>query len=137
MAKWTLDVDLQVVEDSLNAALDNRLQKPKIHINGLTIYPSNRNSTNPDYLYIKYEGNYVGKYKDKVFHPSGQCLPHETQQAKNAIEGIGGMSKEEFLQLAIEEGKRTGICCCCGRKLTNPASVEAGIGPICVQRYGF
>lgn len=35
------------------------------------------------------------------------------------------------------QGKRTGNCCCCGRTLTNPASIEAGIGPICAGRWGF
>lgn len=36
---------------------------------------------------------------------------------------------------AIEYGKATGRCGCCGRKLTNPVSVERGIGPICEARY--
>lgn len=32
-------------------------------------------------------------------------------------------------------GHRTGRCSCCGRTLTNPASIELGIGPICAERY--
>lgn len=30
-----------------------------------------------------------------------------------------------------------GKCCCCGRKLTVPESIESGIGPDCAQRLGF
>lgn len=32
-------------------------------------------------------------------------------------------------------GHRTGRCGCCGRTLTNPESIELGIGPICAERY--
>jgi len=32
-------------------------------------------------------------------------------------------------------GKETGVCCCCGRTLTDPVSIDAGIGPICAGRY--
>jgi hypothetical protein len=34
-------------------------------------------------------------------------------------------------------GKKTGNCICCGRLLTVKASVEAGIGPVCAEKYGF
>ena len=32
-------------------------------------------------------------------------------------------------------GKQTGTCGCCGRELTNPDSVAAGIGPICASSW--
>lgn len=32
-------------------------------------------------------------------------------------------------------GRRTGVCCVCGRQLTNPVSVAEGIGPICSGRF--
>jgi hypothetical protein len=38
---------------------------------------------------------------------------------------------------AIAYGKRTGSCCICARELTDPQSVEAGIGPICAEKYAF
>jgi hypothetical protein len=34
----------------------------------------------------------------------------------------------------IKEGKRTGICQVCHRKLTHPKSIAAGIGPVCAGR---
>lgn len=39
------------------------------------------------------------------------------------------------LEEAAEFGRATGVCCCCGRELTNPASIEAGIGPICAAKF--
>lgn len=35
------------------------------------------------------------------------------------------------LDQAAEYGRRTGVCACCGRDLTNKESIELGIGPIC------
>ena len=34
-------------------------------------------------------------------------------------------------------GQRTGQCSCCGRELTVRESIEAGIGPICRQKFGI
>lgn len=34
-------------------------------------------------------------------------------------------------------GQDTGYCSCCRRLLTDPPSVMAGIGPICIQRFGW
>lgn len=36
---------------------------------------------------------------------------------------------------AAEWGELTGSCMCCGRLLTDPKSVRAGIGPDCAKRY--
>lgn len=39
------------------------------------------------------------------------------------------------LAAAMKYGKLAGRCCSCGRDLTNPESIEAGIGPICAGRF--
>jgi hypothetical protein len=44
--------------------------------------------------------------------------------------------EEDPLAAAKKYGKLSGRCCSCGRDLTDPASIEAGIGPICAQRFG-
>ena len=36
---------------------------------------------------------------------------------------------------AKKYGKETGSCLVCGRTLTNPISIENGIGPICAERF--
>ncbi len=38
---------------------------------------------------------------------------------------------------AIAYGRRTGNCAICGRELTNHASIDLGIGPICAEKYGW
>lgn len=39
------------------------------------------------------------------------------------------------LEEAKEFGALYGTCCCCGRTLTNEASIAAGIGPICAEKF--
>ena len=39
------------------------------------------------------------------------------------------------LEEARDYGVRYGVCAACGRTLTNPESIEYGIGPICRTRY--
>ena len=34
-------------------------------------------------------------------------------------------------------GQNTGTCSCCARELTNPLSIELGIGPICKAKFGL
>lgn len=40
----------------------------------------------------------------------------------------------DLMVAATDYGKRTGRCGICGRELTDPASIAAGIGPICAGR---
>lgn len=48
-------------------------------------------------------------------------------------EGAHKLTREE----AAEFGKLYGVCCICGRTLTNEESIAAGIGPICAGKQGW
>ena len=39
------------------------------------------------------------------------------------------------LQTAMKYGKLAGRCCSCGRELTDDRSIEAGIGPVCAEKF--
>ena len=39
------------------------------------------------------------------------------------------------LQSAMKYGRLSGRCCSCGRDLTDPESVELGIGPVCREKF--
>ena len=41
------------------------------------------------------------------------------------------------ISAAIRYGKVSGECSCCGRELTDPRSIERGIGPICADKFGW
>jgi hypothetical protein len=39
------------------------------------------------------------------------------------------------LAYAVAYGRETGSCSCCGRELSDPISVERGVGPVCLANY--
>lgn len=51
--------------------------------------------------------------------------------------GVAKLAKAEKLTLAAakEYGKLYGMCCICGRTLTNEESIAQGIGPICAEKF--
>ena len=81
----------------------------------------------------KEEGNYglQPKYLGKVT-PQG-CDSRLSDTVKEIIMGAAN----DPLTAAIRYGKVSGECSCCGRELTDPRSIERGIGPICATKFGW
>jgi hypothetical protein len=71
------------------------------------------------------------KYLGKVT-PAG-CDSRLGDDVKAIIMGAAN----DPLNAAIRYGKVSGSCSCCGRELTDPKSIEAGIGPICATKFGW
>jgi hypothetical protein len=71
------------------------------------------------------------KYLGKVT-PAG-CDSRLSDTVKETIMGAAN----DPLNAAIRYGKVSGECSCCGRELTDPKSIEAGIGPICATKFGW
>ena len=79
----------------------------------------------------------------KAVHGSGRLY------AKRLVRSGGAWSFEfapgavqrlsEATRMTLEEarewGALYGTCCVCGRTLTNEASIEAGIGPVCASKF--
>ena len=36
-----------------------------------------------------------------------------------------------------DNGRRAGLCCFCGRELSDPTSIQLGYGPTCGRNYGI
>ena len=87
------------------------------------------------------EGNrfYVtGKKKSEVFGDigaDGEFNP--TARVNDKIIKIIRDVEKDPVVYARSHGLKTGRCCCCGRKLTDPRSMAAGYGPVCAERVGF
>jgi hypothetical protein len=79
------------------------------------------------------EGDYgmKPKYLGKVT-PQG-CDSRLSDDVKAIIMGAAS----DPLNAAIRYGKVSGECSCCGRELTDPRSIERGIGPICADKFGW
>ena len=108
----------------------SEIERPRITIGALRVQAAPiHGNRNPGSLYVKRNGEYQGKItSDGVFHPTGYAAK-ETAEELLAID-------EDPVGKAREHGRLTGQCAICSRQLTDPVSVERGIGPICASRWG-
>jgi hypothetical protein len=125
--------------DRLKAAFDHAaaraaekgrgLRGARITIGNMVISPAKAGSKNFGALYVKASGQYLGKVADGRFFAVREC---GTEQQAKVLAFIADPKAA-----AIAYGQETGICCICNSPLTNKASVEKGIGPICEENMGW
>lgn len=85
---------------------------------------------NPGAVYIKnYANEYLGKIAGGEFRKAFAC---DAVTEAAVVETMA-----DPLAAAIAYGKRMGDCSICGRTLSDPVSVAAGIGPICAAKFGL
>lgn len=123
-------VDMSAIERLFETAKSSGLKKPKFHAGDMKISLAPANGRNAGALYIvrdpdEYQGKVLGGKFLAVASARADTLALLLEIASNPAEQ------------ARMYGKRTGVCCCCGRELTDPRSVEAGIGPICADNWGL
>ena len=80
-------------------------------------------------VYVKRGPDYQGKIMEGQFIPVSTC---HTDTA-DAVVGVAGDPRGK----AVQYGRDTGRCSCCGRELTDPVSIEMGIGPVCIANWGL
>ena len=126
-AEWvagSATVDLAPIRSMFEKARGNGYQQPIYRAAGLVISRAPDHGRNPGALYVTNEaGDYLGKILGTSY--TGKSAPTLTSIA---LDPRGE---------AIRYGQRTGSCACCGRTLTNHASIELGIGPICAEKWGL
>lgn len=76
-------------------------------------------------LYIFENKNYVGK-----INSNGVAIGIDDEDILNLLED----ANENLLELAKVYGHETGCCSICSRELSDPISIQLGIGPICLKR---
>lgn len=103
------------------------LKKPAINVGAFRFSPAPDTGANPGAIYVKHEGQYLGKML------GGKFLARCTDEAMKQVLGIAA----DPLGKAIEHGKLTGRCAICNRNLKDEDSTDRGIGPVCAKRFGF
>ena len=129
--KLAAEVDLSPIHAMFDKARESGLKKLQYRAEGLIIKPAPASGANAGALYVKTtEGHYIGKVVGNKFHPTRDAK----QDNKDALLTIA----KNPVEAAKAYGKLTGSCSCCGRELTDPVSIEAGIGPVCATKwFGF
>lgn len=78
------------------------------------------------------EGKFAGWTFVKWVRDNG----YESALTKAQAEKVLAKIAENPMDALVAYGRETGVCGVCGRRLTDPASVEAGIGPVCASKVG-
>ena len=123
------EVDISRIETAFATARENGIATPKMNLGNF------RFSLAPDYgknagaIYVKADEQYLGKIKDGRFYKVREC-DDETEAEVIKVASNPHDAAEAY-------GQRTGRCSCCGRTLTAHASIDAKIGPICAEKYGW
>lgn len=117
------------MQEAFSSAIENGLKRPKMRLSGFVLKLAPATGRNKGAIYVTSSDEYLGKIADGTFTASRDCTP--AQQAE-----IVAMCADP-LAAAVAYGRETGQCACCGRELTDPESIERGIGPICAEKYGF
>lgn len=128
-------VDLTPIMEMFETAMASGYKKPMYRAEGLRIKPGKGGS-----LYVMTEDRmeygrfgeqpgYEGKIVDGKFIAVRKAEANTPERLQTIAADPKGV--------AIRYGQRTGRCSCCGRELTKHTSIEAGIGPICAEKWGL
>lgn len=118
------------IKAALDRAAGQGLKAPTMRTGLFTFTRAKDASANPGAIYIKARqgGAYLGKIiTGGRFLAARECTPDLTA----ALVQVAA----DPLAAAVAYGREFGICSCCGRDLSDPASVAAGIGPICASKF--
>lgn len=129
-------VSLKPVEEAFAKAKLAGVRYPALRLGAYEFSPAGETSRNPGGIYVKtlkesggLPGVYLGKVINGAFMRSRDCTPAQQDE-------IVAISRDPKAA-ALAFGKRFGRCSVCNRPLTDPASVERSIGPVCAAKYGF
>lgn len=133
-AKPALDVGK--MEGLFATARARGIANPKLRLGDFYFSGAGAMSKTPGAIWVKTpdknefgERTYLGKILNSQFYPGRDC----TSAQEVAIREVAANPSDA----AKAYGQRTGMCCVCGRKLTKGESIDAMIGPICAEKFGF
>jgi hypothetical protein len=115
---------------AFEAAKTRGLSRPILRFEGFQASLAPSNGKNPGAIYVKTQGEYMGKIT-----PSGDFFA--SRDCPSDMRAKIAATMTDPLAAAVAFGRRTGQCSCCGRELTNSESIDRGIGPICAEKFGF
>ena len=120
-------VDLTPIHAMFSQAAAAGLRRLTYRAEGLVLSPAKASSANAGAIYVTRAGEYLGKVMGDRFLAA--------RAATDADRGALLLIAANPAEAATAYGRATGTCSCCGRELTDPASIAAGIGPICASKW--
>lgn len=125
----TKEVDLNRIREMFDAAVSNGAKKPVYRAEGLKISLAPANGRNAGALYVVVieDDAYQGKIE-------GTAYKAVREAAAGTYDALLRIAADP-MKAAVDFGRATGRCSCCGKELTNELSIELGIGPICRSKW--
>lgn len=135
-AKPRPTVDTRALEQTFAYAKARGINQPKLRLDDFLFKVASAIGNNSGAIWVTMaqkdqfgERLYLGKIKDGLFQLSRDCTPELADRI--------AVCASNPSEAAKAYGRRTGCCCVCGRELTRNESIDAMIGPICAEKYGF
>lgn len=123
------EVNLSALTDAFNHAKDKGNKFPRLRLDSFVFTPAPDGGKNAGAIYIKEDGQYLGKVLGNKFFKVREC---SEDQEKRIVE-----ASIDPKEAAIKYGRMMGACSVCGRSLVDPESIQMGIGPICATKFGW
>lgn len=123
------EVNLGALADAFNSALEKGNKHPRLRLDSFVFTPAPKLGKNAGAIYIKEEGQYLGKVIGNKFFKVRECSEDQEKRIIDASVDPKGA--------AIKYGRMLGACSVCGKTLKDPESIEMGIGPICAGKMGW
>ena len=127
----TKQVDLNRIREMFDVAVSNGAKKPVYRAEGLKISLAPATGRNAGALYVVVieDDAYQGKIE-------GTAYKAVREAAAGTYDALLRIAADP-MKAAVDFGRATGNCACCGKELTNALSIELGIGPICRTKWGL
>lgn len=122
------DINLMNIVEMFNDVLAKGPSKPKVLFRALLFSVAPLHGKNAGWFYVKDAATkvYLGKIS-----PTGEYRGKDQKR----LAPIGELSKDELKEAMVSEGKTTKVCCFCATIIKTKASLDAGYGPICAEKY--
>ena len=131
-----IEIDGSLIKSALEVALASGLSEPRLRFGDLTIYFAPTGGRNAGQVYVKLNRSYIGRLDGTRFIP-GRDYPALGEENKKAlVENLRAIAHDPAAA-ARNHGIATRKCSCCGLRLSDPVSVNRGVGPDCAERWGF
>ena len=117
------DGPLKNVIDSMAKMQAKQKAQAQLRLHGLQIKRATR-GRNTGGAYVYTQDGYAG-----LITPEGHLRGASDETASILLEAA-----DDVVSAARTYGRDTGACSVCGRPLTDPVSIWAGIGPVCMER---
>jgi hypothetical protein len=133
------------LKSAFDALLQKGVRKAQMTVGEINISLASLSGRNPGQIYVKDQGQYVGKIVNARFFPTRDAsadlvarLIKIEADPRQAVIDHARMTAERIAAARLQGDTQYSLPCgCCGKDLTDPVSVNRGIGPVCAAKWDF